>query len=122
MGNQPQSVRETVCMCAYERENGFATHVHITKCATTGSEGWQPFISAAHCLHREMTSSGNKEKNRSSCVQVIMSLPSVCICHQNARAPCTCHRGIIDVYEYSRMEMGQMLEIMARNNIFADES
>lgn len=26
------------------------------------------------------------------------------------------------MYEYSRMEMGQMLKIMARNNIFADES
>lgn len=55
-------------------------------------------------------------------MQVIMSLPSVRICHCNARAPCSCHRGIIDVYEYSRMEVGQMLEIMAPNNIFADES
>lgn len=26
------------------------------------------------------------------------------------------------MYEYSRMEMGQMLKIMAQNNIFANES
>lgn len=71
-----------------------------------------------------MTGSSSKEKNsyRSSSVQVVMSLPSVCICHHNTRAPCSCHREIIDVYEYSRVEIGQMLKIMAQNNIFADES
>lgn len=51
-----------------------------------------------------------------------MSLPSVRICHHNVRASDSCHRGIVDVYEYSREEVGQMLKIMAQNNTFMDEN
>lgn len=72
-----------------------------------------------------MTGSSSKEKKIAIDLPVCkssMSLPSVCICHHNTRAPCSCHGEIIDVYEYSRVEMGQMLKIMAQNNIFADES
>lgn len=105
----------------YVRENGFA---HAPDMLLWRGEGWWPLISAANCLYLNMTSFSRKEENscRSSCVQVVMPLPSVCICHHNTRAPCSCHREIIDVYEYSRVEMGQMLKIMAQNNIFADES
>lgn len=55
-------------------------------------------------------------------MQIILFLPSVRVCHHNVRVSDSCHRGIVDVYEYSRVKVGQMLKIMAQNNIFTDEN
>lgn len=54
-------------------------------------------------------------------MQIILFLPSVRVCHNNVRVSDSCHSGIVDVCEYSRVEVGQMLKIMVQNNIFTDE-